>query len=127
MNSILEKLVYREATSQDGINAGTISEVFADFEMLPVKNSKSGARRSTIMFKKDGKVTNVILSAVLTDAFRAGVVEKEHIIGFPMIWNEDKQQLFVGFPAEGWTKTATITVKNYVVAPFDHNDVSDII
>jgi len=126
MNSILEKLVYREATSQDGISAGTMSDVFADFETLPVKNSKNGARRSTIMFKKDGKVTNVILSAVLTDAFRAGVVEKEHIFGFPMVWNEEKKQLFVGFPAEGWTKTATITVKNYVVK-FDHNDVSDII
>ena len=126
MPSILEKLVYREATSLDGINAGTISEVFADFEMLPVKNSKSGARRSTIMFKKDGKVTNVILSATLTDAFRAGVVEKEHIVGFPMIWNEEKKQLFVGFPAEGWTKTATITAKDYVVK-FDATNVSDII
>ena len=127
MNSILEKLVYREATSQDSISAGTISEVFADFEMLPVKNSRTGARRSTIMFKKDGKITNVILSETLTDAFRAGIIETAHIVGFPMIYNEDKQQLFVGFPAAGWAPTKSVTVKDYVVAPFDHNNVSDII
>jgi|GWRWMinimDraft_13_1066021.scaffolds.fasta_scaffold01419_7 hypothetical protein len=117
MNQVLQKLVWRDEQTQNSASVGTMKEIFADFEFLPVKNSKKGAKRATFLFKDkvSKKVTNVICSEALTPLYRSGKIKEEQIMGFPVIWNEERKALFVGLPSTGWVGVETITVQNYEV------------
>lgn len=111
---ILQSIVWRDDNPQTGNGLGTLQEVFPTAEILLVKNSKTGAKRATIMVKKDGKVTNLICSEQLTPLVRDGRVTKEHLAGFPIIFNDKQNSLYIGFPSTGWTEVRTITVKEFV-------------
>lgn len=117
MNQVLQKLVWRDEQTQNSASVGTMKEIFEGFEMLPVKKSKNGAKRATFLFKDkvSKKVTNVICSEALTPLFRSGKIKEEQIMGFPVIWNDERKALFVGLPGSGWVDVDTITVQNYEV------------
>lgn len=111
---ILQSIVWRDDNPQTGNGLGTLKEVFPTAEILLVKNSKTGAKRATIMVKKDGKVTNLICSEALTPLVRDGRITAEHLAGFPIIFNDKQNSLYIGFPSTGWTEVRTITVKEFV-------------
>lgn len=117
MNQILKKLEWRDELTQNNASVGTMKEIFADFEMLPIKHSKKGAKRASFLFKDkvSKKVTNVICSEALTPLYRNGKIKEEQILGFPVIWNEERKALFVGLPSAGWINVETITVQDYQV------------
>ena len=117
MNQVLQKLVWRDEQTQNNAAVGTMKEIFADFDYLPIKKSKTGALRATFLFKDkvSKKVTNVICSEALTPLFRSGKISVEQIMGFPVIWNEERKALFVGLPSTGWAGVETVTVQDYEV------------
>jgi hypothetical protein len=110
---ILQNIVWREDKPQ-GSGLGTLKEVFPTSEILIVKNSKTGAKRATILVKKDGKVYNVICSEQLTPLVREGKVTAEHLAGFPLVYNDKQNSIYIGFPSTGWTEVKSITVKEFV-------------
>ena len=120
----LSSLVYRDSEAQSNASVGTFQELFKDFEALPIKHSKTGAAHSTIMLRNvtTNRVTNVICSLALTNLFRANLITMNEIVGFP-IFQGTNGGVFVGLPAQGWTAIATITKKDYVVAPITVNNL----
>lgn len=116
VQEILKKITYRDEESQGSQSIGTAKEVFADFEFLPVKNSKNNARRASIMMKNisTGQIAQqvLVLSTAATDLFRADKINTDHIAGFPVFYSEDKG-FFVGLPSAGWIVVSKIKVKQY--------------
>jgi hypothetical protein len=114
----LGNLVYRDAESQENASVGIFKDLFAkDFNALLVRNSKTGARRATIMLqRKDDatKVTNIVCSAALTDLVRAGKLGIEEIMLFPCFGGEKGN--FVGLPSQGWSELSAITPREYKIA-----------
>ena len=126
VQEILKTITYRDEQANNSSSIGIAKEVFNDFEMLPVKISKTGARRATIMLKNKatGKVAEqtLVMSPTVTDLFRAGKIAKEHIAGFP-VFHGDKG-FFVGLPSAGWTDFATIKVAEYVPVAVSHDEIA---
>jgi hypothetical protein len=112
-NEILAKLETRDA-NQGTESLGTIKQLFADHEMFVVRKSKNNAKRAAVLLKKDGKVHTVVCSEEMTPLVRSGQITKENLAGFPVIYNEERNALFVGLPAEGWVSVKTITVRDFV-------------
>jgi hypothetical protein len=115
VNEILQTITYRDEQFQNSSSLGTVQEIFKDFTILPIKESKNGARRASIMLKNKltGKVAEqvLVMSTSLTDLFRADKVTTDHIAGFPVFHGE--KGFFVGLPSAGWIEVSSITVKEY--------------
>jgi hypothetical protein len=115
VNEILQTITYRDEQFQNSSSLGTVQEIFKDFTILPIKESKNGARRASIMLKNKltGKVAEqvLVMSTSLTDLFRADKVTTDHIAGFPVFHGE--KGFFVGLPSAGWVEVSSITVKEY--------------
>ena len=117
-----EEIVWLDPVTTATANVlGTVAELFADAEFLPV--TKNLDKRITLMFKnKDGKVATVVASNTVTKLFRAGALTISQILGFPVIKGD--KGLFAGLPSTGWTAMANIKVTAYTPAPIDFNDVN---
>lgn len=127
VQEILSSIVYHDEASKGKNDIGNFQEVFSDFEGLPVKTSKNGARRASIMLKnkQTGLVAKnpVCMSPALTDLFRSDKVTMEHIAGFP-VFHGDKG-FFVGLPGQGWTDIKSIKVAEYKPTVVSAQDVAD--
>lgn len=125
VQEILQTITYRDDASQGNESIGNFQEIFSQFDALPVKVSKSGARRCTIMLrnKQTGKLTNqnVVMSPTVTDLFRGNKVTMEHIAGFP-VFHGDKG-FFVGLPSQGWIEVKTIKVAQWVPEAISPEDL----
>lgn len=116
IEEIIKGIEWKDAT-ETGTSIGKISDLYKTEELLLVKKSKNDAPRATIMVKKDNKVSNIIISKELTVLVRAGLVTLEHLIGFPVLYNDKQNQLYVGRPSEGWKFTKDIKETDYVATP----------
>lgn len=119
---ILQNIVWREDKPQ-GSGLGTLKEVFPTSEILIVKKSKTGAKRATIMVKKDGKIYNVICSEQLTPLVRDGRVTAEHLAGFPLVYNDTQNSIYIGFPSTGWIEVNSITAKEFIPEAINPEDL----
>lgn len=119
---ILSQIVWREEKPQ-GTGLGNLKDVFPDAELLVVKKSRNNAVRATIMVRKDNKVTNVICSEDMTPLVRDGRLTIEHLAGFPLVFNEKQNSIYIGFPSQGWVETRKITVKEFKPVAVSHNDL----
>jgi len=122
IEEILKGIEWKEATEASS-SIGVLNEVYKDHEILLVKNSKTGAKRATIMVKKDNKVSTVIIGEELTTLVRAGLVTLEHLVAFPLLYNDKQNQLYLGRPSEGWKAVADVKVVNYVPKPVALEDL----
>mgnify|MGYP001390763024 CR=1 FL=1 len=113
---ILKGLEWKDATETSS-SIGILNEVYKGHELLLIKNSKTGPKRATIMIKKGDQVTNVIIGKEPTTLVRANIINLEHLVGFPLMYNDKQNQLYLGRPSEGWQAVADITVVNYVATP----------
>lgn len=113
---LLSGLTFTEAKGNDAQSAGTFKEVFEGFDVLPVKHSKNGAARATILVRKDNKVANVICSPAVTELFRANQLTINQIMGFPIL-KANNGGIFVTLPSTGWSAIQDITVKDFQVVP----------
>jgi hypothetical protein len=115
VQEILQTITYRDEQSQGNSSIGTVKEIFKDFEFLPVKHSKNGARRASLMMRNiaTGKVAEqvLIMSPTLTDLFRDNKVTLNHVAGFPVFHGE--KGFFVGLPSAGWVEVKKITIEQY--------------
>jgi hypothetical protein len=121
---ILSQIVWREDKPQ-GTGLGTLKQVFSDAEILVVKKSKTGAKRATLMVRTAKGVTNVICSEPLTPLVRDGRVTEEHLAGFPLIWNDQQNSMYITFPSTGWVEVKKITPKEFKPEAVSHNDLID--
>jgi hypothetical protein len=119
---LLSTMVFTDATANDTQSPGTLQQVFTDFDLLPVKHSKTGAARSTILARKGDKVTTIVCSPAVTELFRANIISMEHIVGFPIL-RANNGGTFVTLPSNGWTAVKDIVRKDFVPAPVSHNDI----
>jgi hypothetical protein len=115
-----EEIIWSDPLTTATANVlGTVAELFATSEFLPV--TKNLDKRITLMFRNaDGKVATVVASDTVTKLFRAGKITISQILGFPVIKGD--KGLFAGLPATGWTAMSKIRVKAYEPAPVDYND-----
>ena len=123
VQEILNGLLWKDATAPSGNRMGNLKDVFPDAKVLIVKKSKNNAKRATIMVEQNGKVTNVICSEDLTPLVRDGRVTEEHLAGFPIIYNDKQNSLYIGFPSQGWIEVKGITVAEYKPVPVNHSDL----
>lgn len=116
VQELLQTITYKDEMSSQEASLGTVKEIFKDFEILPVKHSKNGARRATIMLrnKATGKLTNqqLVMSPAVTDLFRADKITVNHIAGFNVSHIEGKG-FFVMLPSAGWIEVVKLTVAEY--------------
>lgn len=112
---LLKDIVWKDEAA-NSTSVGNFKDLFADYSSLLVKFSKNGANRSTIMLKKDGKVTNITCSEKLTLLIRDGKLGMSEIAGFPVFKSDKNKGIFVGLPSDGWVEIRTIKVKDYVPA-----------
>jgi hypothetical protein len=122
-NDILSQIAWREEKEQTGSSIGTLQTAFSDCELLLVKTSKKNALRATVMIKKDGKVTNAICSEAMTPLVRQGRITLEHIVNFPLVYNKDKNSIFIGFPSQGWVEAKSITAKEFKATAVNLEDL----
>ena len=123
VQEILQKIVWKDDSQQSGNSLGNLNVAFPKAEILLVPHSKNGARRATVMLKDNGKVTNLICSERVTDLMRAGKLTKEHVAGFPVIYNDKQNALYLGLPSDGWIEIKSITVKEYKPQAVSMEDV----
>jgi hypothetical protein len=119
---LLSTMTFTDATANDAQSPGTLKEVFTGFDLLPVKNSKSGAQRATIMARKDNKVYTIVCSPAVTELFRADMISMEHIVGFPIL-RGNNGGTYVTLPSSGWVSIKDIVIKNFVPGPVSHEDI----
>ena len=119
---LLSTMEFKDATANDAQSPGTVKEVFAGFELLPVKNSKTGAVRATIMARKDNKVYTIVCSPAVTELFRANMITMEHIIGFPIL-RGNNGGTYITLPSSGWIAVKDIVKKDFVPAPVALEDI----
>lgn len=119
---LLSTMVYTDATANDTQSPGTLQDVFTGFDLLPVKHSKNGAERASIMARKDNKVTTIVCSPAVTELFRANIISLEHIIGFPIL-RGNNGGTYVTLPSNGWTPIKDIVKVDFVPAPVSHEDL----
>lgn len=119
---LLSTMTFTDATANDTQSVGTFKEVFTGFDILPVKHSKNGAARSTIMIRKDNKVATVVCSPAVTELFRANIINMEHILGFPIL-RGNNGGTYVTLPSLGWTAVKDMKVVDFVPAPVKHEDL----
>jgi len=117
ITEILSKLETRDALVSS-TSIGTIKSAFPDHKMLVVRKSKNGAERASILLEKDGQVWTVVCSKALTPLVRENKVREEHLAQFPLVYNEERNALFLGLPANGW-----VEVKEIEVVDFDMSDI----
>ena len=122
VQEILQEIVWKD-DQQSGSSLGVLNEVFPTAEILVVKNSRNNARRATVMLKDNGKVTHLICSEKVTDLLRADKLQKEHLAGFPIIWNETQSQMYLGLPSQGWIEVKTIKVAQWVPEAISPEDL----
>ena len=122
---ILSQIVWREDKPQTGTGLGTLKQVFPDAEILVVKKSRTGAKRATLMVRTAKGVTNVICSEDMTPLVRDGRVTLEHMAGFPLVWNDKQNSMYIGFPSTGWVEVKKITPKEFKPEAVSHNDLID--
>lgn len=120
---ILQNIVWREDKPQTGNGLGTLKDAFPNSEILVVKRSRNNALRATIMVRTDKGVTNVICSEQLTPLVRDGRITAEHLAGFPLVYNEKQNAIYIGFPSTGWIEVKTITAKEFVPAAVAYEDL----
>jgi hypothetical protein len=120
---ILQNIVWREDKPQTGNGLGTLQEAFPNAEILIVKKSRKNAVRATIMVRTDKGVTNVICSEQLTPLVRDGRVTAEHLAGFPLVYNEAQNSVYIGFPSTGWKPVKDITAKEFVPVAVAYEDM----
>jgi len=102
-----------------------LKEVFPNAEILIVKNSKNNAQRATVMVKQNGKISNLICSLPMTPLVRDGRITKEHLAGFPIMYNEKQNSLYIVFPSQGWVEIKDIKVAEYKPTVVSAQDVAD--
>ena len=122
VQEILQTIVWKD-TQEQGNGLGTLKEVFPNAEILIVKVSRNNAKRATLMLREGNKVTNVICAEKLTPLVRDGRVTKEHLAGFPLVYNEAQNSIYIGFPAEGWTEIRKITVAKWEATAVSKDDL----
>jgi len=105
-----------KAEQEGSSSLGTIQDVFPNAELLIIKNSKTGAKRATIMIKQNGKVTNVVCAENITPLVREGIITEKHLAGFPVMYSEKYNSLFVGAPSGGWQEIKNIVVEAFTQA-----------
>jgi len=112
MSVKFEEIVWRDELASNGnLNTlGTIKELFQDCELLPV--TKNISKRATLMFKKNGKVANVVMSKSCNDLFRAGKISIPQILGFQVV-KGDNGGFYAVLPASGWIEVKTIKVQDF--------------
>ena len=118
---LLSDILWKDEAAQ-GTAVGTFQELFAEFQSLLIKESKSGAARSTIMIRKDGKVTNITCSERLTGLVRAGKLGMSEIAGFPVFKSDKNKGIYVGLPSDGWIEVRSIKVKEFIPVAVTIND-----
>ena len=124
VEEILSKIEWKDA-SVTGTSVGTIQTFFpATAELLLVKNSKTGAKRATIMVKNGEKVTNLIIGEDLTVLVREGLINLDHLVGFPIMYNDKQNQLYIGRPSEGWKEVKSIVKKDYKITAVTMEDLA---
>lgn len=112
VQEILQQIAWKDE-KQSGNSLGNLNEVFPNAEILMVPKSKTNAERATVMIKQNGKVYNLTCSLAMTPLVRSGKLTKEHIVGFPIIFNEKQNSLYIGLPSAGWVEVSSITVAEY--------------
>ena len=118
---LLSDVLHRDEASQ-GTSVGTFQEMFADFQSLLVKESKTGAKRATVMVRKDGKVYAIVCSERLTGLVRAGKLGMSEIAGFPIFKSDKNKGIYVGLPSDGWLEVRSIKVKEFIPVAVTIND-----
>jgi len=120
---ILKGIEWKEA-AEGSSSIGILNEVYnKDHEILLVKTSKNKAKRASLLIKKDNKVVLVIIGEELTMLVRANIVTLEHLVGFPLMYNDKQNQLYLGRPSEGWKAIADVSVVDYVPQPVALEDL----
>lgn len=110
---LLKDIVWKDEAA-NSTSVGNFKDLFSDYSSLLVKFSKNGAKRSTVMLKKDGKVTPITCSEKLTDLVRGGKLGMSEIAGFPVFKSDRNGGIFIGLPSDGWVEIRTIVVKDFV-------------
>jgi hypothetical protein len=112
---ILSKLVWKDPETENaGASVGNCSTIFKDCELLAIKHSKNGAKRATFMFKnKEGKTQTVAMSPRVTELYRADKITEDQILGFPVMYSDKLNSLFIGLPSSGWIEVKAIKVKDF--------------
>jgi hypothetical protein len=118
---LLSDILWKDEAAQ-GTAVGTFKEVFSEFQSLLIKESKNGAARSTIMIRKDGKVSNITCSERLTNLVRAGKLGMSEIAGFPVFKSDKNKGIYVGLPSDGWLEVRSIKVKEFIPVAVTIND-----
>jgi hypothetical protein len=117
ITEILSKIETREEMGSSE-SIGTIHSLFLDHDVIVVKKSRTGATRASILVKKDGQVKNIICSEAISPAIRDGRITREHLVGFPLFYNEEQNQLYVGAPSAGWVAVRDIEVEDFDMSDF---------
>ena len=118
---LLADILWKDEAAS-GTSVGTFKEMFADFQSLLVRESKKGATRSTVMIRKDGKVTNITCSERLTSLVRAGKLGMSEIAGFPIFKSDKNGGIYIGLPSDGWLEVRSIKVKEFIPVAVTIND-----
>jgi len=119
---ILSQIVWKDEKPQ-GTGLGTLKQAFPDGEVLVVKKSKTGAVRATVLVRTAKGVMNIICSEQLTPLVRDGRVTEEHLAGFPLVYNEKQNSIYIGFPSTGWVEVRKITPKEFKPEAVGHADI----
>ena len=135
MNETLEKListvVYDQVTrSNDLVVLGTVNTMFPDWKSYFVKTSKTNAERATVLFKKDGKMVNVVMSPRVTQLYRDNKITENEIVGFPVFYITKNElgeaiapRLSLGLPPTGWILVSKIVLKPFVPSAITHEEL----
>ena len=118
---LLSDILWKDEAAS-GSSVGTFQELFTDFQSLLVKESKNGAKHSTVMIRKDGKVTNITCSLRLTSLVRAGKLGMSEIAGFPVFKSDKNGGIYIGLPSDGWLEVRSIKVKEFIPVAVSIND-----
>ncbi len=121
---VLQKIQWRETEFTGQQSIGKFQDLFSDFSALLVRESKTGAARSTVLMTdpNDPKKTfTVVCSLPMTPLVRANKIGLDEIAGFPVFHNE--KGFFVGMPAQGWVEIRKITVKEFKPVAVSHADI----
>lgn len=118
-----------------GKSLGTLSEIMKDHKGLAVfhnvdQDTKELKDHAVIIYDgfktaagNPGTVT-VLLSRKATVLARKGLIGMDELSGFPVIWNDKQNSMYVGIPSLGWFKQNEIIVKAYVARALDYADAS---
>lgn len=118
-----------------GKSLGTLSEIFKDEQGLLLTNNvdkdTNELKDHAVIIYNGFKTTagnpgtvTVLLSRKATVLARKGLIGIEELSGFPVIWNDKQNTMYVGIPSVGWFKQNEIVVKAYVARALDYADAS---